>query len=322
MSEIYWSSELSTFSASSAVERGKIVVSSVHGGNAKVIFEQEYTLGYEGFIVSGIDKIIESDLLSHDLSYSRYKIKLSGILSTNGQPNTFIDVDGTVIYCPRHMPVSAEDYLEDHFLIPPCCDIPVLRLPIGFSEDLSLFAFLFGTTNVTLCKHAGPFPNDTAGTNQNTALQPGMREISIPGAEDGQPLYITVGCGMRSFAVSMTEERSSHDVLFRFRNLFNLQDYVYINGITDITPSVTSEEVIVNGYRRLADIHRSDEFTITTEGLTLGEAERVSELLSSHYVEIYSNGVWERVIVTDVSGLSNDPSTLNSVKIKYKKSRI
>ncbi|MCM1522790.1 MAG: hypothetical protein NC039_09095, partial [Muribaculaceae bacterium] len=306
--------------------------------------------------VAGLSKVIEADLRRRRLSYSDYTIRL-----TAGGKDLSRTL--TIIHCPKAMPMTAEKFLRENFLIPPCPDITdpaaqtPIELPEGFSWPIEVIAHLTEAEYFTATTYTADSTNTADSTTtadsetyteflpqgwqgeylytqSSTGSTAGEGPADAP-LRAGMPKVIHTQCGQREAHYIIgaptdewTPQRTGkgRSLLFRFRNLFNCPDYIWLHGTLETTPTSTSQTIAIAGTLRKVDLRTETEYTLTAHGLTKGQALRAAQLLDSHDVQLLlthdpvTDGQQKTdIIITEVTGpVTDSPTDLNTIKIKFK----
>ena len=339
MSRIFFSSAFSTFSANSTFPvkmKGDTARLEISKGD-EIIFSNMYEVRGEDLTVGGLSRIFETDLRKRNLSFSDYTFRLHSPSDTPVHEEMV-----TIIHCPAEMPEPAEDYLRHNFLIPPAGDVlspgepAAMELPEGFAWPLEIVVYLTESQYFKASSHTeegltAPFEE---------LLAQGWRNeyVYSQGSSGSSPMVIHAECGAReanyvflptgggNTAWSPGTATCGGSILFRFKNVFNCVDYIWLRGILESSPGATSQTVRCGGRLRKVDIKNDPEYTFTAECVSMHQAYRAMQLLTSHEVELLRTPDPSRegslktgVIITEVTGpVTYSPSEAATVKIKFK----
>jgi len=106
---------------------------------------------------------------------------------------------------------------------------------------------------------------------------------------------------------------------FRFRNIFNVPELIDIEG-SMVTKSETSRKKAVCAGDIVQYDRRTDRtYQFATGPLTADEAESLAQLLSSHSLELYADGLFHDVVIEDCNYEdSTEDNDLTTVKFTWR----
>lgn len=137
-------------------------------------------------------------------------------------------------------------------------------------------------------------------------------------ASSGQVLMFTVYRGAnRSISFYISEDH--HNLHFRFRNAFDVTEYVNINGITKNKVSMDAVEGEILQTTVKYDYERKEENDVETEPVTYLQSKWLAQFLTSKYIEVLcEDGQWRPVLVDGSSETTDSKQEVNHLKFTWK----
>ncbi len=249
--------------------------------------------------------------------------------------------DNMVIYCPFNCSVSAVDFITSHFLttlrakrVPSdCADgdeyIDVLLTGEEASETQSVeveasFRNSDGETETHVCSFTissgelyARFKTDP-GQLSNLFSQYSDEEMEGTWSEL-TPLCYSFRIGGRKLTYFVDPDFKP-TARFRFRNAFNVDETIYLEGETVTKTDTERSMATSHGVSMFYDQVDSQEFEVTTAPLSSEEAAWATQLLLSHKVlRMEAYGETEEVLITDMSAeVTDDDSEYRRLKFTYR----
>lgn len=141
------------------------------------------------------------------------------------------------------------------------------------------------------------------------------------GSLDGPPLvdvmYFSIEYDSRQIMCYLTPAKAY--LAFRFRNIFNVPEVIDIEG-SMVTKSETSrKDAVCAGDIVKYDRKTDRTYQVVTGPLPADEVESLAQLLSSHSIQLFANGVWHDAVIEEASfENSTEDDTLASVKFTWR----
>lgn len=248
-----------------------------------------------------------------------------------------------VVYCSRDLPLSYSGNFFQRQLLVPTADI--VRLPPG--ADGHVLAMLVGempnrrTTYVARRRSSGRIFHGELSTEPEGSEPPAwdLFDYSVESANlltaiserEGAPaadievLSVTRNLGERS-ATFVFDESLGSARRFRFRNIFNCYEEIWLPGV--VTENTKVSRSTARTYSRSFFYNNRPDFStqLTTDGIPRMDADRAAQLCESTDVwiwqeshpEVSSASCWQPILITDFKcELSDSDEQLNTLKITW-----
>lgn len=236
--------------------------------------------------------------------------------------------DNMVIYCPYNCNLPAEEFVHGHFLT----SLAVKRIPADASRDDEVLAYLltsaetetartivvtadFRTPDGGFVSHACSFTADSQELYGCIAACPEevtsifghyCQEATEYDWHDLVPLSYTVRMGQRAMTYYVDLDYMP-SVRFRFRNAFNVEETMYLEGVTVTRTETERSMATSHGKSLFYDQVDSQEYEVTTAPLSSEEANWATQLLLSHKVQrVEEDGSLTEVLITDMNAEVTD----------------
>ncbi len=239
--------------------------------------------------------------------------------------------DYMIIYCPFNCNLAAESFITTHFMtslsakrIPADCrsgDEQVYIVLTGEEDEEDKIVYVEATfrnpdggTETHYCSFSGVFDELYGRIEASPSLIEGLFEHYCEEEIDYDwreltPMSYSFRVGNRKLTYYVDQDFKP-SVRFRFRNAFNLEETIYLEGET-VTKTDTERSLATShGVSLFYDQVDSQEFEVSTAPLTSEEAAWATQLLLSHKVmKVEDDETAEEVLITDVSSEVTDSDT-------------
>ena len=252
--------------------------------------------------------------------------------------------DNMVIYCPYNCNLPAEEFIQGHFLT----SLAVKRIPADASRDDEALAYLltsaetetartivvtadFRTPDGGFVSHACSFTDDSRELYGSIVACPEevtsifghyCQEATEYDWHDLVPLSYTVRMGQRAMTYYVDLDFMP-SVRFRFRNAFNVDETMYLEGVTVTRTETERSMATSHGTNLFYDQVDSQEYEVTTAPLSTDEAKWATQLLLSHRVRrVEEDGSLTEVLITDMNAeVTDSDEEYRRLKFTYQMAR-
>ena len=252
--------------------------------------------------------------------------------------------DNMVIYCPYNCNLPAEEFIQGHFLT----SLAVKRIPADASRDDEVLAYLltsaetetartivvtadFRTPDGGFVSHACSFTDDLRELYGSIVACPEevtsifghyCQEATEYDWHDLVPLSYTVRMGQRAMTYYVDLDFMP-SVRFRFRNAFNVDETMYLEGVTVTRTETERSMATSHGTNLFYDQVDSQEYEVTTAPLSTDEAKWATQLLLSHRVRrVEEDGSLTEVLITDMTAeVTDSDEEYRRLKFTYRMAR-
>lgn len=319
--QLYLSAALpDTVDISTQDENGSVVVKLYLDGDA--VFENTLTANGTSVVFYDIRSIIEMEMRrsgSHTASCVVAAEPVSG--EANGDDET----EPFKIILSEFDIASPAAWLASHFLTT-CSSFSVAP---GDSQELSWFAEVNEqVTHVIVAKvlqQDGTITtvswtqaSATAGTGDVSSETISVDDVISHFASSGQVLMFTVFRGDNR-CISFYVMEDSHNLHFRFRNAFDVTEYLNINGVSKNKVSMDAAEGVILHTTVKYDFERKEEIDVESELLTYMQTKWLGQFLTSKHIEVLCGVVqWRPVLVDGSSETTDSKQEVNHLKFTWK----
>ncbi|MGN0238277.1 MAG: hypothetical protein ACI4AK_09390 [Lepagella sp.] len=130
-------------------------------------------------------------------------------------------------------------------------------------------------------------------------------------------MYFSVNHGGRQLMCYLSP--SSAFITFRFRNIFNVQEMIDIEGAVVTKTEVSRQEAICSGNIVQYDRKTDRAYQVTTGPMPADEVESLNQLVASHFVQIcVDNSYYDVVIQDHTCEDSTEGDSLSVVKFTWR----
>ena len=326
-----FSSQIPTLEFSDVGEEPVGIIVSCEG--YEVLNTSIYPVG-NGMYVHDLRILIEECMREHELTYTTMEIEIGEYIWEN-----------YVLYCPQNSAQDTASFAGSHFLT----TLNVKRVQADWRSNGERLAFLrtaaeeSGSITVSLtatflspdssvltlaCQYtlAREYGVTTINTSPSEVLSLFSENYSgsmTYGWENVEILSYTIAVGSRSFTYYVDRDfEPQHS--FVFRNVFNVEEYAYLEGVT-VTKTETERSLATShGVSMFYDQVDEQENEVTTAPLTTTEATWMTQLLLSHRVKrLNEGGSTVEVLVTDMTAeVTDSDEEHRRLKFSYREKKL
>ncbi len=130
-------------------------------------------------------------------------------------------------------------------------------------------------------------------------------------------IYFTIGLysGSKTFII----EPDVPHLTFSFRNMFNVEEFLFVSGIITAKPAVERKDAVCNGQNMYYDRLISRTYEIQTRYLLRDEIPAFEQMMNSYAVSLWADGDDLTVQITDYSfEPSTDDENLITAKFSWR----
>ena len=158
----------------------------------------------------------------------------------------------------------------------------------------------------------------SAGTGDVTNETISVDDVISHFASSGQVLMFTVFRGANR-CISFYVMEDSHNLHFRFRNAFDVTEYLNINGVSKNKVSMDAAEGVILHTTVKYDFERKEENDVESELLTYMQTKWLGQFLTSKYIEVLcDDGQWRPVLVDGSAEPTDSKNEVNHLKFTWK----
>lgn len=278
------------------------------------IFYAVRLYAYDGMVsVDDLASVIE--LHFQRKGWHRHAVTVSAIVS--GSPEVSDSMTLDCLYCSYDVPVDFDPSKSFYTCfqiqrVPPSAEFPVYG-PMTRNSVVSLRVS---------GRDAGFNP---ASYELKTFADDGYVRISIPEVAErclalgGLERIHTVSVFCGDLVKSVFVFDMPDFLEFRFRNCFNCPETVFVPGKSVMKTEVSRDLAYASGQVLQYNYMTTRTYEHVTAPLTRMEAAVISQLVESRSVSVFADGREYPAVITDhTSEVSNDDSTLNSLKFTWR----
>lgn len=158
----------------------------------------------------------------------------------------------------------------------------------------------------------------SAGTGDVTNETISVDDVISHFASSGQLLMFTVYRGDNR-CISFYVMEDSHNLHFRFRNAFDVTEYLNINGVSKNKVSMDAAEGVILHTTVKYDFERKEENDVESELLTFMQTKWLGQFLTSKHIEVLcDDGQWRPVLVDGSAEPTDSKNEVNHLKFTWK----
>lgn len=158
----------------------------------------------------------------------------------------------------------------------------------------------------------------SAGTGDVSNETISVDDVISHFTSSGKVLIFTVFRGDNR-CISFYVMEDSHNLHFRFRNAFDVTEYLNINGVSKNKVSMDAAEGVILHTTVKYDFERKEENDVETEFLTYMQAKWLGQFLTSKYIEVLcDDGQWRPVLVDGSAESTDSKNEVNHLKFTWK----
>lgn len=281
------------------VAGGELTV-SISRGDGTEIYRNTHNTPI-AFSLGGVDLILEEDLRRQGVMTADYTLTLDSHDQT-------ITEEFTAVYCeiPGRRAETAVFLVDgDSVIYPP-----------GLEEDVTIPVMSPNAGEVE-CQQLWMEEGTAHSASLNIPVGAGIDYIEVYSSTFTRRPYVVKFTYRGETLTLIFPEKVSDSgrYVFSYRDRMNMERYLYLPGVTSMTPKRGHDLVMIEGrYRKIIDADETSH-THSCEALTHDIALRAVDLLKSR--EVTFGG--REIVVTDVSGdIDNDTTKLNNIKITFR----
>lgn len=319
--QLYLSAALpDTVDISTQDENGSVVVRLFLDGNA--IFEN--TLAAFGHTVKFYDirSIIEMEMRKGGINSAECYIAAEPLNSGGNEDDV---TDQFKVILSEFDIANPAAWLASHFLTT-CSSFLVAP---GDAQELSWYAdpseqvthvieAMVLLQDDTITSVSWTQSSASAGTGDVTNETISVDDVISHFASSGQVLMFTVFRGDNR-CISFYVMEDSHNLHFRFRNAFDVTEYLNINGVSKNKVSMDAAEGVILHTTVKYDFERKEENDVESELLTYMQTKWLGQFLTSKYIEVLcDDGQWRPVLVDGSAEPTDSKNEVNHLKFTWK----